>query len=586
VAAAASLAPGPALAAATTQRIDIRGSMDSNLRAEIGRALGPAPAAPSSRLEASRRAHEAGETAIAVLRSEGYYDYVVEPGLGDGDQPKSFVDVTPGPRSKIASPQIEWVGLTPDPKVADIAQAAMKLKVGDPGRAVDIIAAEGRMVAALREDGFADAEADPREVVVDHADLTVQPTFRISAGELVRLGPVKLITNGRTNPRWVARLAPWKVGQVYRPKSVAELERRLLDAGVYERVTVALAPPEEAVNGQRPVIVSLADRPKGSLELGASYSTDEGVGVDSRWILYNRLGRADTLTNIFRIAQIDSRVQSQLALPDWGRPQQTLTLTSALYRDDTPAYLLWGLGAAADLTQRFGKTSFLTYGVSLDGTQTDQKETEDFIGVSKYRDLVTLGGLVAFAVDRSNDPLNPTSGWRFDARVEPKVAVGNGPVTYLKSQAQVSAYLPLGQTSGMVIAGRLKLGEIFGGDIPLVPAQDRFYAGGGGSVRGYGYQDVGPRFPDNNPEGGVSLFESSIELRQRITQRWGAVAFVDAGSVGTNVAPDFSHPEVGIGVGVRYDLGFGPIRLDIATPLERREGDSPIQLYISIGQSF
>jgi translocation and assembly module TamA len=584
VAAAASLTAGPAIAA--PQRIDIRGAMDPALRAEIGAALGPAPTAASSRLEASRRAREAGGTAIAVLRSEGYYDYVVEPGLGDGDQPKAFVDVTPGPRSKIASPHIEWVGLAPDPQTADIAQAAMKLKVGDPGRAVDIIAAEGRIVAALREHGFADATAETREVVVDHADLTVQPTFHISAGQLVHLGPVKLITRGRTNPRWVARLAPWKVGDAYRPKSVAELERRLLDAGVYERVTVALAPPEEAVNGERPVIVSLADRPKGSLELGASYSTDEGVGVDSRWILYNRLGRADTLTNIFRIAQIDSRVQSQLALPDWGRPQQTLTLTAAFYRDDTPAYLLWGLGAAADLTHRFGKTSFLTYGVSLDATQTDQKESEDFIALSRYRDLVTVGGLVAFAVDRSNDPLNPSSGWRLDARVEPKAAVGAGPVTYLKAQAQVSAYLPLGQTSGTVIAGRLKLGEIVGGDIPLVPAQDRFYAGGGGSVRGYGYQKVGPRFPDNNPEGGLSLFESSIEVRQRITQRWGVVGFVDAGSVGTNVAPDFSHPEVGVGVGVRYDLGFGPIRLDVATPLERREGDSPIQVYISIGQSF
>jgi translocation and assembly module TamA len=584
VVAAASLTPGPAFAA--PQRIDVRGAMDPALRAAIETALGPAPSAPFSRLEASRRAREAGETAIAVLRSEGYYDYVVEPGLGDGDQPKAFVTVTPGPRSKIAAPHIEWVGLTPDAKTADIAQAAMKLKVGDPGRAVDIIAAEGRIVAALREDGFADATAETREVVVDHADLTVQPAFRISAGQLVRQGPVKVITKGRTNPRWVARLAPWRVGEVYRPKAVAELERRLLDAGVYERVTVALAPPEEAVGGERPVIVSLADRPKGSLELGASYSTDEGVGVDSRWILYNRLGRADTLTNIFRIAQIDSRVQSQLALPDFGKPQQTLTLTTAFYRDDTPAYTLWGLGGAADLTHRFGKTSFLTYGVSLDVTQTDQKESEDFIALSKYRNLVIAGGLVAFAVDRSNDPLNPSSGWRLDARVEPKAAVGNGSVNYLKAQAQVSAYLPLGQTSGTVIAGRLKLGEIVGGDNLLIPAQDRFYAGGGGSVRGYGYQEVGPRFPDNNPEGGVSLFESSVEVRQRITQRWGVVAFVDAGSVGTNVAPDFSHPEVGVGVGVRYDLGFGPIRLDIATPLERREGDSPIQLYISIGQAF
>ena len=582
--ATACLTPGPAQAA--PQRIVIRGSLDPGLKAEIGQAIGSTAAAPKSRLEASRRAREAGETAIAVLRSEGYYDYVVEPGIGDGDQPQAFVSVTPGPRSKIAQPHIEWVGAPPTSKVADAAKAAMRLKPGDPGRAVDIIAAEGRTVAALRELGYADTTAEPREVVVDHADFTVQPTFKIAAGELVHLGDVEVITHGRTNPQWVARLAPWQVGDPYRPKSVAELERRLLDSGVYDRVTVSLAPAEQAVNGLRPVIVSLSDRPKGTLELGASYSTDEGVGVDSRWILYNRLGRADTLTNIFRIAQIDSRLQSQLSLPDWKRPEQTLKLTAALYREDTPAYLDYGIGIAADLTRRFGKTSFLTYGLSLDGTDTDEKEEANFVALNHQRKLATFGVLLAFAVDHSNDPLNPTSGWRLDARVEPKASVGNGPIAYVKAQAQVSAYLPLGATSGTVIAGRIKLGEIAGGDIPLVPAQDRFYAGGGGSIRGYGYQDVGPRFADNTPEGGLSLFESSVEIRQRVTQRWGVVGFVDAGTVGTNVAPDFAHPEVGVGVGVRYDLGFGPIRLDIATPLNRREGDSPIQLYLSIGQSF
>jgi translocation and assembly module TamA len=584
VLAAAGLTPGRALAA--PQRIDVRGTLDSSLRTEIQQAIGAPATAPTSRLEADRRAREAGETAIAVLRSEGYYDYVVEPGIGDGDQPQGFVTVTPGPRSKIAQPHIEWAGAPPDPKIAAAAQGAMALKPGDPGRAVDIIAAEGRIVAALRESGFADATAQPREVVVDHADFTVQPAFRIAAGDLVHLGDVEVITHGRTNPKWVARLAPWRVGDPYRPKSVAELERRLLDSGVYDRVTVSLAPAEQAVKGQRPVIVSLSDRPKGTLELGASYSTAEGIGVDSRWILYNRLGRGDTLTNIFRIAQIDSRLQSQLALPDWMRPEQTLKLTAALYRDDTPAYLDYGGGISADLTRRFGKTSFLTYGLSLDATETNEKEAANFIALNHQRKLATLGGLVAFAVDRSNDPLDPTSGWRLDARVEPRASIGNGSIVYLKAQAQVSAYLPLGATAGTVIAGRIKLGEIAGGDIPLVPAQDRFYAGGGGSVRGYAYQAVGPRYADNTPEGGLSLFESSIEVRQRVTQRWGVVGFIDAGAVGTNLAPDFAHPEVGVGVGLRYDLGFGPIRLDIATPLTRRHGDGFIQLYLSIGQSF
>jgi translocation and assembly module TamA len=150
---------------------------------------------------------------------------------------------------------------------------------------------------------------------------------------------------------------------------------------------------------------------------------------------------------------------------------------------------------------------------------------------------------------------------------------------------QGAGYLPI-ESIGTVLAARLKVGTIFGGNIPLVPAQDRFYAGGGGSVRGYGYQEVGPRFSDNNPQGGLSLVETSFEVRKRITQQWGAVAFIDAGAVGLQTNPDFTRPKYGVGVGVRYNLGFGPIRLDLATPLNPGKGDPILQVYLSIGQSF
>ncbi len=414
----------------------------------------------------------------------------------------------------------------------------------------------------------------------------MQAAFHIAPGELVHLDGVRVSTKGRTNPQWVARLAPWKSGAVYKPESVAVLERRLRDTGVYDSVTVALAPVSDTVQGLRPVVVSLADRPKGTIELDASYSTAEGAGVDSQWLLYNRLHRADTITNTFRLAQIDSRVQTEFSFPNWRKPDQTLKLTGALYRDVTDAYDVSGADVSVDVTHRWGKTSFITFGGSLDGSSTNEKELVDVVTPGRSRRLATVAGLVAFALDRSNDPLDPTAGWRVDARAEPTVAAGDGPIAYLKVTAQVTGYLPLGKTSGTVIAGRVRLGSILGGDIPLVPAQDRFYAGGGGSVRGYGYQAVGPRYADNVPEGGISLFESSIELRQRITQSWGVAAFIDAGAVGTTIVPGFNRPEVGVGVGVRYNAGFGPIRLDLATPLNKRTGDAPLQIYLSIGQSF
>ena len=119
-----------------------------------------------------------------------------------------------------------------------------------------------------------------------------------------------------------------------------------------------------------------------------------------------------------------------------------------------------------------------------------------------------------------------------------------------------------------------------------MPADRRFYSGGGGSVRGFAYQAVGPRLSNNTPEGGLSLAEASVELRHRINTQWGVVAFVDAGSVGLSETPEFNHASFGAGVGVRYNLGFGPLRFDLATPLNPRQGDSRIEAYISIGQSF
>jgi translocation and assembly module TamA len=137
-----------------------------------------------------------------------------------------------------------------------------------------------------------------------------------------------------------------------------------------------------------------------------------------------------------------------------------------------------------------------------------------------------------------------------------------------------------------VLAARLKLGSILNGAIGQIPAPQRFYAGGGGSVRGFGYQEVGPRLADNTPEGGLALFEGSLELRHRLSEAWGVVAFIDAGTLGTTQAPSFSNASMGAGVGVRYNLGFGPLRVDVATPVTGRHGEAPIQIYVSIGQAF
>ena len=154
------------------------------------------------------------------------------------------------------------------------------------------------------------------------------------------------------------------------------------------------------------------------------------------------------------------------------------------------------------------------------------------------------------------------------------------------SEAQATAYLPLQDGAKTVLAGRARIGSIIGGKELTVPSDRLFYSGGGGSVRGYSYQSINPRLPDNTPRGGLSLFETSIELRRDIGQKFQAVGFLDAGAIGFQETPNLTNMRYGAGLGVRYKLPFGPVRADIAFPLNKREGDSGFQLYISIGQAF
>ena len=597
-----SLTPRPALflfstagslllatAATADPRAEIRGEMDADLRAQLVRAVGEVDGAPSNRFEARRRARGAMEAAEALLRSEGYYQPVLEDVVEGEETPVSIVNVVPGPRFELSEIEVLWAEPSPDAETSAAVREDIGLTPGEPGRAADIISAEGRIVAGLTRRGYADAAAQPRRVVVDHATITVQPSFRIASGPLVRLDGVRLETRGPTNPAWVAGLAPWSEGEVYDPEDVAELERRLLETGVYDGVGVALAPTDQTnTDGNRPVIVTLTDRPRRILEAGATFSTAEGSGVDLIWTWHNRFGRADTLVWQARAADVDSRLGASLSLPHWRRPGETLRLSGAILNEDTDAYRRTALALAADLQQRLGKTSWISYGVGLDAGQYDENRFDPVtqLPINFDRDLVILTARGSAYLDRSNDPLDPTTGWRLTASAQPTAVAGEDTVLFLRTEAQATAYLPLQDDAKTVLAGRVRIGSILGGEELTVPSDRLFYSGGGGSVRGFEYQGVGPRLPDNTPRGGLSLFETSIEVRRDVWRNFQAVAFVDAGAIGFEETPNFNNLRYGAGVGVRYKLPFGPIRADIAFPLDRREGDADFQIYVSIGQAF
>jgi translocation and assembly module TamA len=574
---------------AAVARARIEGVSDADLRQHIEQAVGEVRSKPKDGLEARRRAEDAAEPAALALRSEGYYNYKIAPDVADGSSPQPLLRIDPGPRFKIADPGVEWVGEAPDNRTAAAALKALGLTPGEAGRAPEVVAAEGRVVAALKKRGYADAKAETRRVVADYATSTLTPTYRIEAGGIVKLDGVRVKTKGRTRPGWVSKLAPWTPGQQYRPEELAELERRLTDTGAFRGVEVSLAPPAHATpDGLRPVEVNLVDRNPVSVQLGASYSTNEGIGVDSAVRFYDRLGMADTVSLIATVAEIQQLFGVQLSLPHMGRPDQTLIVEPDVYGDETDAYDDAGQRIRVSLKRRLKRNSYLTFSLAVD----DMREKEFAIGpgpedtIQVTHDLVIVSGFAGVALDNSDNPLNPTRGWKFASDLTPTTVTGDKGLTFVRSVTQASTYLSLNQKAYTVLAARAKIGTALDATAPDMPAPLRFYSGGGGSVRGYAYQGIGPHFPNGAPEGGASVFETSFELRQHLFGKWGMAAFIDGGSIARTAAPDFTHVEWAAGLGARYMLGFGPLRADIAFPFDHRGGNPSAAVYLGLGQAF
>jgi translocation and assembly module TamA len=225
-----------------------------------------------------------------------------------------------------------------------------------------------------------------------------------------------------------------------------------------------------------------------------------------------------------------------------------------------------------------------TWSAGAELVATDERDVDIASGMTRRRTFF-IGALPAsLSYDGSNDLLDPTTGYRLALRVSPEASLQSGTFGYARTQIDASLYQPF--TPTVTLAGRVRLGTIIGAGRDSIAPSRRFYAGGGGSVRGYGFQRLGPRDPVfDDPIGGRSVTEFAIEARIR-RGNWGIVPFLDGGNISTSPLPKFDNLRFGAGIGVRYHTRFGPIRVDVGTPLNRRSGDSRVAVYVSLGQAF
>ncbi|MEA3037024.1 MAG: translocation and assembly module TamA, partial [Sphingomonadales bacterium] len=334
------------------------------------------------------------------------------------------------------------------------------------------------------------------------------------------------------------------------------------------------------------LVVALESAPVHTIAGQAGYGTGEGIRIEASW-QHRNLIRPEGAVTIRGVAGTrEQLLGAVLRVNNFRRRDQVLTAQAVASHENRPGYDARSFNLAAGIERQTNIIWQKRWTWSLGGEliATDEQDVDIKTGTTRRRTFL-IGALPAvLSYDGSDDLLDPTRGFRLSFRFSPELSLHAGAFGYSRAQLDASFYQPV--TERVVLAGRTRLGTIIGASRDAIAPSRRFYAGGGGSVRGYGYQRLGPRDPVfDDPIGGRSLAEFAIEARVRFGN-WGIVPFLDAGNIYTSPLPDVSSLRFGAGLGVRYHTRFGPIRVDVGTPLSPRKGDSRIAVYVSLGQAF
>jgi translocation and assembly module TamA len=402
------------------------------------------------------------------------------------------------------------------------------------------------------------------------------------------MGPVRFAGTEKIDIVYLQRRVPFEEGDRYAPAKVNALRDRLTSLGVFNSVRIKEATALDP-NGELPIDVELTDRPARTIGFGASYETQLGFAVNGYWMHRNLFGEAESLRLSAEVNHIGQGTFVQdfgygfkidFRKPDWLMKQQDAIANAAAVNEIFDAYHRKAVTLLLGIDQILNPHWRVKTGISGEVSHIDR------FGISGDYKLVGLPSQVIF--NQANSDVEPTQGYRITLDASPYVDLSHAHDLFAILRLTGTAYLNVSGDGRSVLAGRASFGSIPGGTNANIPFDKLFYAGGGGSVRGFIYQSAGPRDAFNNPLGGASIVEGSVEFRQRIGKSLGAVAFVDAGSAYTDTLPNFAQmpPRIGAGAGVRYYTDFGPARLDLGFPLNKREGDAPFGIYVSIGQAF
>ena len=596
-----------------------------------------------------------------VLESYGYYQSYVDisvdglplddPTLGGeltkkakGDDAHIKITFSIGPLYHVRKVEVE----------GDIPQQlkdAFELKTGAPAVAATVLAEGEKLQTALQDEGYAFATVDPPVAQEIPAERVLDVSFHATTGPKVQIGTIHFRGLKRMQENFVRRRLLLHQGEIYGAEKVERARKDLLALGVFTSVTVQIGKSADSA-GQVPITFRVRERLLHAVSVNGAYSTDLGGSTGVTWTHRDLTGKADQLSFSANVINIGAKAAKSLGydlnakylLPEWGHRDQTLQLAVQALNQSLQAYdqkalilgatvnrklsSIWsvsvGLTGTIERIGQEGNTVLTGCSPAPIGCTTLDPERQTPIGglactpedvcsqqifttdlLYTHYELLAIPIGVLYNTTGLDSPIeDATHGIRASLTETPTLSFGNGTAKFFITQASISYYLDLhdirltGDPGRSLMAFRALGGLAQGAGQLSLPPDQRFYAGGSGTIRGYRYQSVGPTFYNGDPAGGTAINAGSVEYRQRIGKSLGFAVFVDGGQVSAHVNPLEASLRFGAGVGARYYTPIGPIRLDVAIPIHRRkaepaQGTTPAQLaddafeiYIGLGQAF
>ena len=541
---------------------------------------------PANAAQIARRSRADAELLEELLRSQGYYDADVTPRTEPvGDMLRVILEAVPGEQYKFAS--IDLPGLDAAGPDAANLRLAFGVKPGDPVIAEQVISGGVALKTSLGELGFADASVGEQVVEVDHVTHLATLSLPVNPGPVAKFGTIRVTGKPPFSARHIWVMARFRPGQRFERSKVDDLRRALIATSLVSAVEVQVVP----VDGGRTVdlAVKLEPAPSHTIAGELGYGTGEGARAEASWTDRNFFNPEGALT-VRGIAGTSEQLAAvQFRRSNFLQRDQVLNLQASASHQKFDAYEARTIQLAGNIERQsnFIWQKTWTWSVGPEILATDERGVFSAAGLKDTRTFLIAALPASLGYDGSDSLLDPTRGFRLSGRVSPEYSAHGGSFAYARVQFDGSAYHPI--TDRIVAAGRIRLGTIIGAGVFDIAPSRRFYSGGGGSVRGYGYQQLGPKDVDGDPVGGRGLVEFGLEARIRLKQfggNFGIVPFFDGGALTTESMPDFKNWRFAAGLGARYYSSFGPIRIDVGVPLNRQKGDGPLAVTVSLGQAF